>query len=149
MQWHRHFKRQQSKTLNFIHNTCYPDTPQRITKFIKNNRPLLSVFKTPNYNITSSQMFVFLISCRPPADPKLWTSISNGHVATIVHSDSVYMNGLYNGNGTTSTRGRLPALTSLEVLNLTSYRNVKTSFCLHIKTGTCVAKDAYSQLWST
>ncbi|KAH3854241.1 protein-glucosylgalactosylhydroxylysine glucosidase-like [Dreissena polymorpha] len=71
----------------------------------------------------------------PPTDAKLWPSISNGHLGTVVHSDSVYMNGLYNGNGTTSTRARIPAMTSLKTLNIDGTR-LNTSFCLHMDTGT-------------
>ncbi|XP_052787604.1 protein-glucosylgalactosylhydroxylysine glucosidase-like [Mya arenaria] len=71
----------------------------------------------------------------PPADAKLWPSISNGHVGTVVHSDSVYMNGLYNGNGTTSTRARIPAFTSLDVINFAPDENVSTTYCLHMNSG--------------
>lgn len=35
--------------------------------------------------------------------------IGNGHVATVVQSNAIYMNGLYNGEGTTSHRARIPS----------------------------------------
>ncbi|WAR19510.1 PGGHG-like protein [Mya arenaria] len=77
----------------------------------------------------------------PPADAKLWPSISNGHVGTVVHSDSVYMNGLYNGNGTTSTRARIPAFTALDVINFAPDENVSTTYCLHMNSG--IYKEIY------
>ena len=36
-------------------------------------------------------------------------SVGNGHLATIVYSETVYMNGLYNGERGESHRARIPS----------------------------------------
>ncbi|XP_060582374.1 protein-glucosylgalactosylhydroxylysine glucosidase-like isoform X2 [Ruditapes philippinarum] len=75
-----------------------------------------------------------LCTDKPPGDAKLWPSVGNGHVATVVHSNTVYMNGLYNGNGTDSTRARIPAMTSLNVSKI-NLPYSKISYCLQLDKG--------------
>lgn len=75
-----------------------------------------------------------LCTNEPPKDAKLWPSVGNGHVATVVHSDAVYMNGLYNGNGTESTRARIPAVTSMNVSDI-NLPVTRKSFCLQMDRG--------------
>ncbi|KAL4238053.1 Protein-glucosylgalactosylhydroxylysine glucosidase [Mactra antiquata] len=86
-----------------------------------------------------------LCSNEPPDDDKRWPSIGNGHIATVVHSDTVYMNGLYNGNGSTSTRARIPAYISFGV-NI-SKENIRSSYCLNMDSGMYVETHT-SQHWS-
>lgn len=91
------------------------------------------------HNLNSNNMIflyrtIFFISLRPPDDDKRWPSIGNGHIATVVHSDTVYMNGLYNGNGSTSTRARIPAYISVG-LNVTSGNIREKSYCLQMDNG--------------
>lgn len=50
-----------------------------------------------------------------PTDKGLWPAVGNGHIATIVNSDTVYMNGLYSGTETASHRASIPALISFEI----------------------------------
>ncbi|CAF5207064.1 unnamed protein product, partial [Rotaria magnacalcarata] len=45
----------------------------------------------------------------PFLDFRLLPYIGNGHVATVVYSDFIYMNGLYNGENGTSHRARIPS----------------------------------------
>ncbi|CAF4451865.1 unnamed protein product [Rotaria sp. Silwood2] len=45
----------------------------------------------------------------PLLDFRLVLYIGNGHVATVVYSDFIYMNGLYNGENGTSHRARIPS----------------------------------------
>lgn len=44
-----------------------------------------------------------------PSDEHFMASIGNGQIATNVFSDTVYMNGLYNGKQGLSRRARIPA----------------------------------------
>ncbi|XP_076464028.1 protein-glucosylgalactosylhydroxylysine glucosidase-like [Babylonia areolata] len=44
---------------------------------------------------------------------KLFPEIGNGHVATVIQSDSIFMNGLYNGANVTSHRARIPSTASI------------------------------------
>ncbi|CAM4963855.1 unnamed protein product [Rotaria socialis] len=45
----------------------------------------------------------------PFLDFRLLPYIGNGHLATVVYSDFIYMNGLYNGENGTSHRARIPS----------------------------------------
>lgn len=74
-------------------------------------------------------------------DENLRPSIGNGHLATVVHSNSVYMNGLYNGNGTDSSRARIPAMTAL-LINATEVPYLRRSFCLDLAKGILVFHKA-------
>lgn len=60
--------------------------------------------------------------------------IGNGHVATNVLSDTVYMNGLFNGREGTSSRARIPAYVSVDV-NATSEESVDKAFVLDMYNG--------------
>ncbi|CAF3541630.1 unnamed protein product [Rotaria sp. Silwood1] len=63
-------------------------------------------------------------------DYRILPYIGNGHIATVVFSDFIYMNGLYNGENGTSHRARIPStlnwqfninpLSSLYTLNVSS-----------------------------
>ncbi|ESP00136.1 hypothetical protein LOTGIDRAFT_141357, partial [Lottia gigantea] len=57
---------------------------------------------------------VYLYSSLPD-DPRLMPEIGNGHVATVIQSDTICMNGLYNGANTSSSRARIPSLVSFTV----------------------------------
>ena len=43
-------------------------------------------------------------------------SVGNGHVATVVDSDTVYMNGLYNGGRGESHRARIPSRINIHAI---------------------------------
>ncbi|KAK3093895.1 hypothetical protein FSP39_021562 [Pinctada imbricata] len=43
------------------------------------------------------------------SDTRLRPSLGNGHVATVVKNDAIFMNGLYNGYNVTSHRARIPS----------------------------------------
>lgn len=42
-------------------------------------------------------------------------SVGNGHVATVVMSDTIFMNGLYNGERGDSHRARIPSRINIRV----------------------------------
>jgi len=48
----------------------------------------------------------YFFFCSLPDDEKQVPTIGNGHVATLVYSDTVYMNGLYTGLRGDSHRAR-------------------------------------------
>lgn len=48
-------------------------------------------------------------------DAESMPTVCNGHVATVVHSDTMYMSGLYNGYNITSHRARLQANSSVSI----------------------------------
>ncbi|XP_032530188.2 protein-glucosylgalactosylhydroxylysine glucosidase [Danaus plexippus] len=50
-----------------------------------------------------------------PNDDHFMPSIGNGHLATNVFSDTVYMNGLYNGHRGESRRARIPAWANIRL----------------------------------
>ncbi|XP_039765165.1 protein-glucosylgalactosylhydroxylysine glucosidase [Pararge aegeria] len=50
-----------------------------------------------------------------PSDDRFMPSIGNGHLATNVFSDTVYMNGLYNGRKGESRRARIPAWANIRL----------------------------------
>ena len=73
----------------------------------------------------------------PPIDPRFWPTVGNGHVATVVYSDTVFMNGLYNGNGTESMRARIPAMTAVNIQSI-SPNGTARLFVLDMKKGTAI-----------
>ena len=76
----------------------------------------------------------FLLYLRPPEDPRFWPTVGNGHVATVAYSDTVFMNGLYNGNGTDSRRARIPAMTAVNIQSI-SPSAVSLQYILDMKKG--------------
>ena len=45
----------------------------------------------------------------------LYPEIGNGHVATVVQTNTIFMNGLYNGASTDSHRARIPSTANIFV----------------------------------
>jgi len=50
-----------------------------------------------------------------PEDEKHMASVGNGHLATIVYSETVFMNGLYNGEQGDSHRARIPSRINIRI----------------------------------
>lgn len=67
-------------------------------------------------------------------DVRFRPPIGNGHVATNVLSDTVYMNGVFNGREDYSSRARIPAYISVDV-NTTSQKSVTRSYALDMYNG--------------
>ncbi|CAF2078358.1 unnamed protein product [Rotaria magnacalcarata] len=57
--------------------------------------------------------------------------VGNGHVATVVFSDFIYMNGLYNGDNGTSHRARIPSTLNWQFL----FHPSTSSFSLNVSSG--------------
>ena len=50
-----------------------------------------------------------------PANSLLMPTVGNGHLATVVFRDRIFMNGLYNGEGNKSHRAAIPALNLIKL----------------------------------
>ncbi|XP_045179575.2 protein-glucosylgalactosylhydroxylysine glucosidase-like [Mercenaria mercenaria] len=69
-----------------------------------------------------------------PEDVRFRPPIGNGHVATNVFTDTVYMNGLYNGLEDKSSRARIPAYVAFDI-NMTNDVLLKQKFILDMYNG--------------
>ncbi|KAL5008082.1 hypothetical protein ScPMuIL_013663 [Solemya velum] len=69
-----------------------------------------------------------------PSDSRFWPTIGNGHVASVVHTDGMFMNGLYNGKATGSHRARIPSTCAVNVTS-TSRSLIKSKFTLDLARG--------------
>ncbi|CAO1329983.1 unnamed protein product, partial [Diamesa serratosioi] len=72
-----------------------------------------------------------------PTDEKLLPTLSNGHLGFTLFSDSIYMNGLYNGKGGLSHRARIPNWSNIQLANCASNINntQNCNFTLNTKSG--------------
>ncbi|CAF3921149.1 unnamed protein product [Rotaria magnacalcarata] len=64
-------------------------------------------------------------------DYRMMPYVGNGHVATVVFSDFIYMNGLYNGDNGTSHRARIPSTLNWQFL----FHPSTSSFSLNVSSG--------------
>ncbi|BFZ07038.1 hypothetical protein BsWGS_10077 [Bradybaena similaris] len=69
-----------------------------------------------------------------PTNRNYMPEVGNGHIATVVHTDSIFMNGLYNGANFTSHRARIPS-TSGYSINTTSPAGLQRLYSLDIGRG--------------
>lgn len=76
-----------------------------------------------------------------PEDQRPMPSIGNGHVATVIRGDAVFMNGLYNGHNITSHRAKMPAVFIRNVV-LNSSSVQKQRFTLDLAAGMFVEELA-------
>ena len=67
--------------------------------------------------------------CRLPKNPLLMPTVGNGHMATVVYRDRLFLNGLYNGKGKKSHRAAIPSLNRIK-LNLQQSMVEQSSFML-------------------
>ncbi|XP_041984111.1 protein-glucosylgalactosylhydroxylysine glucosidase-like isoform X1 [Aricia agestis] len=77
-----------------------------------------------------------IFSCNNlPSDDHFMPSIGNGHVATNIFSDTVYMNGLYNGRKGESRRARIPAWANVRLNSTLTHLPFKPVYSLDTKQG--------------
>lgn len=62
-------------------------------------------------------------------------SIANGHLGTAVHSQEVFMNGLYNGRGSESHRAVIPSTSSVNVTDTQPPSNYTRTYSLNVAEG--------------
>lgn len=63
---------------------------------------------------------------RLPENRNYMPTLGNGHIGYTVMSDTIYMNGLYNGIGGHSHRARIPNYSNLEIMIMNIYTNQAT-----------------------
>lgn len=65
--------------------------------------------------------------------PRYIASVGNGHVSTTMYTDTVFMNGLYNGDRGNSHRARIPSRNNIRMSVTTTVTN--HTFALHVDKG--------------
>ncbi|XP_076099851.1 protein-glucosylgalactosylhydroxylysine glucosidase-like [Mytilus galloprovincialis] len=83
--------------------------------------------------LMQESLTVFSTSLFPEND-RIRPTLGNGHIATVVYTDTIYMNGLYNGLRVFSHRARIPSTCAIEVVSTTT-RITKSSYSLDIEKG--------------
>lgn len=83
-----------------------------------------------------------------PDDERYMSSIGNGHLATDVFSETLFMNGLYNGERGESHRARIPAWCNIQISNSTlEAENTRTFYSLDTTGGVFLASYE-SEKWT-
>lgn len=81
-----------------------------------------------------SAFFFFFNSLRMPDDPRLFPTVGNGHIATAVYSDTIYMNGFYNGYAYESHRARIPSPCAIKIRDV-SETVMQNEYALNLEQG--------------
>lgn len=69
-----------------------------------------------------------------PDDPRLFPTVGNGHIATAVYSDTIYMNGFYNGYAYESHRARIPSPCAIKIRDV-SETVMQNEYALNLEQG--------------
>ena len=69
-----------------------------------------------------------------PEDQRLYPTIGNGHIATAVYSDTIYMNGFYNGYAYGSHRARIPSPCAIKIRDV-SEKIIQNEYALKLEQG--------------
>lgn len=70
-------------------------------------------------------------------DSKLMPYIGNGHLASTVFDNKVYVNGLYNGERGESHRARVPNIHNFQILPVDPEGFINHRYVLYLKNGPC------------
>ncbi|KAI8428264.1 hypothetical protein MSG28_002481 [Choristoneura fumiferana] len=70
-----------------------------------------------------------------PTEARFMPSIGNGHIATNIFSDTVYLNGLYNGRKGESHRARIPAWANIRLNSTLTHRPFAPIYSLNTRDG--------------
>lgn len=84
--------------------------------------------------ISVSSTVQWLSLKRFPENDRIRPTLGNGHIATVVYTDTIYMNGLYNGLRVFSHRARIPSTCAIKIVSTTT-RITKSSYSLDIEKG--------------
>ena len=68
-----------------------------------------------------------------PSEQCCLPTVGNGYLATVVYSDTIYVNGIYNGRGGNSHRARIPSTAAITVSSKTAIK--KQSYSLSVTNG--------------
>ncbi|XP_053605978.1 protein-glucosylgalactosylhydroxylysine glucosidase [Plodia interpunctella] len=72
---------------------------------------------------------------RLPTEDRFMPSIGNGHIATNIFSDTIYMNGVYNGKKGKSHRARIPAWANIRLNSTLTHSPYSTLYSIDTKEG--------------
>ncbi|CAF1126931.1 unnamed protein product [Adineta steineri] len=110
------------------------DSPVSTTVFTTTNSPVSTTVYTTTNSPISTTVFTTdkLPSNGTSIDYRIMPYVGNGHIATVVFSDFIYMNGLYNGENGTSHRARIPSTHNWQF----NTKRVSASYSLDVETGT-------------
>ncbi|XP_050670497.1 protein-glucosylgalactosylhydroxylysine glucosidase isoform X1 [Leptidea sinapis] len=70
-----------------------------------------------------------------PTDDRFMPSVGNGHIATNIFSDTVYMNGVYNGRKGESRRARIPAWANIRLNSTLTHHPYSPVYSLDTRDG--------------
>jgi protein-glucosylgalactosylhydroxylysine glucosidase len=70
---------------------------------------------------------------RLPGDDRFMPAVGNGHIATNVFSDTVHINGLYNGRAGESRRARIPSYANIRLNTTLTHHPFKPVYTLDTK----------------
>jgi len=70
-----------------------------------------------------------------PQESRQRPSIGNGYLATVAHGDDVYMNGVYNGEGSDSHRAAIPSSCSFVITGTEPSTNFNRTYELNVGAG--------------
>ncbi|XP_038059781.1 protein-glucosylgalactosylhydroxylysine glucosidase-like isoform X2 [Patiria miniata] len=83
---------------------------------------------SPSANVFESAVLPNETCCLP--------AVGNGYLATVVYSDTIYVNGVYNGRGGASHRARIPSTAAIQVSLPSNVSVSKESYSLDLENGT-------------
>ncbi|CAG7826840.1 unnamed protein product [Allacma fusca] len=72
--------------------------------------------------------------------PRYMASVGNGHIATNIYTDTVFMNGVYNGFKGESHRARIPSKNNIRVAPAAGANSANQTFSLDIQKGVFTEK---------
>ncbi|XP_069117851.1 protein-glucosylgalactosylhydroxylysine glucosidase-like [Argopecten irradians] len=117
------------------------DKHPRLVKLINGNKTKTVMETTTPYPAFLDPEVTVLSSLTLP-DASSMPSIGNGYLATVVHSDTMYVDGVYNGKNITSHRARLRSTASISITHFSfNIDNRKYS----LDTGRGMYIEEYSQ----
>ncbi|KAK6180853.1 hypothetical protein SNE40_008830 [Patella caerulea] len=91
-----------------VNTECAKETPKRCQIVHQNKYTDVPCVNLGGYRYAElPEAATVLQTSELPKDPRLMPEIGNGHIATVIQGDSMFMNGLYNGYNCTSHRARI------------------------------------------
>lgn len=70
-----------------------------------------------------------------PSNKKWYPEVGNGQLATVIYSDTIYMNGLYNGHKAESHRARIPSPAALTIQSVNQKQSQTKTYSLDLGQG--------------
>ena len=77
----------------------------------------------------------FHLCCRLPKNAKFLPTVGNGHIATKIHGDYIFMNNLYNGYKGESHRAEIPSTVNINITEIEPPCNYTRKYSLNVAQG--------------